>query len=162
MTRATTAINLAARNLLGTDTSQFFLKIADLPKSCFLVESVSLQHWGFHQDFTIELNVLVLQELDDDVLLHAPASVQLQIDAERVTLNGLIIGDDCQIRVGANHSIHVQQDYRLQTEEGEIQMEAATDIVCTAGKAIRLHNTEQTIELSADQIVIKSNTVSNN
>jgi type VI secretion system secreted protein VgrG len=90
MTRATTVINLAARNLLGTDTSQFFLQIADLPKSCFLVESVSLQNWGFHQDFTIELNVLVLQELDDDVLLHAPASVQLQIDAERVTLNGLI------------------------------------------------------------------------
>ena len=90
MTLSTAAIHHAARETLGTDTSQFFVKVADLPDDSFLVESVELQHWGFHQDFCLQLKVLALTDIDDTVLMHAAVSFLLQIGGELKPLHGLI------------------------------------------------------------------------
>ncbi|MEJ2044301.1 MAG: type VI secretion system tip protein TssI/VgrG [Reinekea sp.] len=90
MTTTYAPIIKAARQLFGADSSQYYFQISDLPANSFLVESVSLKQWGFHQDFKITLKVLVLKELEDDSLLHSPASLQLNLGSELKFINGVI------------------------------------------------------------------------
>ncbi|AJQ97920.1 type VI secretion system Vgr family protein [Gynuella sunshinyii] len=90
MTQSTAPIVHAARQILGADSSQFFLKVGDLSGDSFLVESVKLQHWRFHQDFTLKLKVLALKDIDDTTLLHAATTFQLQTGGSLKPLHGLI------------------------------------------------------------------------
>ncbi|GGX59508.1 type VI secretion system Vgr family protein [Saccharospirillum salsuginis] len=77
MTLSIAGINKAMREVGLADESQYFLKIANVPDDNCLVESVRLDGWTFHRDFSISVKVLLRHELpDDDVIgLNATLSV---------------------------------------------------------------------------------------
>lgn len=77
MTLSIAGINKAMREVGLADESQYFLTIADVPEDNCLVESVRLESWTFHQDFTIGVKVLLRHELpvDDLIGLNATLSV---------------------------------------------------------------------------------------
>ena len=77
MTLSIAGINKAMREVGLADESQYFLKIADIPNDNCLVESVHLDGWTFHQDFSITVKVLLRHELPRDDLIGLNATLSM-------------------------------------------------------------------------------------
>ncbi|GGX73020.1 hypothetical protein [Saccharospirillum salsuginis] len=58
MTLSIAGNNKAMREVDLSDVSRYCLPLSDLPVDTFLVKTVDLHEWTFHQDFSIELKVL--------------------------------------------------------------------------------------------------------
>jgi len=72
------------------DESQYCLTLSDLPDDTFLVETVDLREWTFHQDFAIELKVLLRHGMPPDPLLNQPATFSILSGGASLPLHGVI------------------------------------------------------------------------
>ncbi len=77
MTLSIAGINKAMREVGLADESQYFLRLADIPEDACLVESVQLDHWTFHQDFSLRLKVLLRYELPETELVGLNAKLSI-------------------------------------------------------------------------------------
>lgn len=91
MTLSIAGINRAMRSVGLADESQFFFKLADLPDDTCLVESMQIEHWGFHQDYRIQVKVLLRHRIASDELVGEHATLSLMSASGLMPLHGLII-----------------------------------------------------------------------
>ncbi|GGX39252.1 type VI secretion system Vgr family protein [Saccharospirillum salsuginis] len=90
MTLSIAGINKAMREVGLADESQYCLTLSDLPDDTFLIETVDLHEWTFHQDFAIELKALLRHGMPPDPLLNQPATFSILSGGASLPMHGVI------------------------------------------------------------------------